>query len=59
MNDHHHLPPPTEQRIEISHLIQIRIGLATITNPSPEIVEACATLDSFIVHFTRGLKGNN
>ncbi len=60
MNDkEHHLPPPTEQTVDIGFLFQVRIGLSNITEPSPEIVEACTTLDKIIVNFTRSLKGSN
>jgi hypothetical protein len=58
MNNKQIPPPPREQQIDVMTLIQIRVALASITDPSPSIIETCSTLDGFIVNFARGLKGN-
>ena len=55
MNNQHH-PPPAAQRITINDILNIRLALEQITNPSDKIFEAKANLDEHIRLYTTLLK---
>jgi hypothetical protein len=49
-------PPTQPTTISIDFLVNMRLGLAQIKDPSDDILAAIAKLDSEIRHFTDGLK---
>ena len=50
MNNHNPIPPPnSDSRITIFDIIQLRVDLNIIDDPSPEIKETLSILDTIIL----------
>lgn len=56
MNNHQpNAPPQQTSAVSIHDIIQIRVALATIDNPSEELTQALRQLDHIILLFTTSL----